>query len=160
MTPDEIIDRANKGDTSLSKRKYSPREQWEAPGGADVYGAGWEGESLRAKKVADFEHSHKRRFASGISHMEPVTLSHGRLGKDLPTLSEGHHRLAYAELHGVPFVNVEHVLPSPSWVEMQNILSETGRRPPRKPSPSYQGPKIYTLSSGLTMRSEGGTVKR
>jgi hypothetical protein len=154
MTPDEIIDRANKGDTSLSKRKYSPREQWEAPGGADAYGAGWEGVSLKEKKVADLSHSHKRKFPTDVTQInEPVTLSHGRLGKDRPTLSEGHHRLAFAEHHGIPFIPVEHVMPSQSWVHMQDIMSDRRNQPP-EPEPEYPPIKVYRLSTGLTMHTD------
>ena len=154
MSTDELIEKVNKGDSSLGK-EATPREQWEAPGGADTYGGRWKGQPLAAKKQADLEPggSHHRHFSRGFDRMEPIMIQHGRLGKDRPTLSEGHHRLAWAQMHGISHLPVEHAMPSESWVEMKNYMSEKKKEPP--PAPDVYPPiKVYRLSSGGTKRTD------
>lgn len=124
MTPDELVDKVNKGDTAY--QRVAPRQQWEGPGSADLYGHRWSEKSLQEKKTFDLQPggTHHEAFAGKPwGTVPPVTIQHGRPGK-APMLTEGHHRLAWAQMHGTPFINVEHHFPSASWVEMDAILSD------------------------------------
>jgi hypothetical protein len=140
---DELVEHAYKGDSNIGG---SPRQQWEDPGGAGGYGEEWEQKSLKAKKTADLQPggSHHEKFA-GKDWLEapPVELRHFSSGAT--TLSEGHHRLAWAQIHGISHVAVSHEIVPP--------------RPPSvldNPPPSDHWPpiKVYRLSTGGTMRTD------
>jgi hypothetical protein len=102
MSPDEIIDTASKGDSRIVGPGTTPREQWERPD-SSYYS------SLREEKLEETEYSasgfHGRPFAT----MPPVELTHGHpVSPDRPMLTEGHHRLAWTEDRGIPFMAVKH----------------------------------------------------
>ena len=117
MTPDEIIDRTNK----LDSRYYdpydnraegaSPRFQWEDPRGGTPSVHGEEpfvrSRSLREEKLAGIEK--RPDFEKPFDTMPPVELTHyRRYGSKRPLLSQGHHRLAWAEKKKIPYIAVTH----------------------------------------------------
>jgi hypothetical protein len=57
-------------------------------------------------------------------------------------------------MQGNQFLNVEHVLPAQSWVDMKNHMSDRAKEPP-PPSDHYPPIKLYRLSSGGTMHTDG-----
>jgi hypothetical protein len=115
MTPDEIIDTADKGDTLFSweHKRFgqppTPRDQWEAEG------SGHHGSSLRDLKRENLSDWSKKRgsFDKPFETMPPVHLMAQQYSnfKDAPRrklLVDGHHRLALAEHRGHPYIAVMH----------------------------------------------------
>lgn len=129
MHTDDIVDKVSKGD-SFHRGKWTPREQWERPGGAEGY-QGYDEASLREKKTEDLQPggSHHDKFARQAHRpqmMPPVEIYHSYLGKT-PQLTEGHHRLAWAQMHGTPYLNVEHRIPERDYLVMEQARSERRR---------------------------------
>ena len=157
MHTDDIVNTVRKGDSGLDKA--SPRDQWEAPGGADVYGHEWEGKSLRQKKTADLLHGgshHHKFYGRDWDTAPPVTLWHPRNYESThgPELAEGHHRLAWAQMHGYQWMAVEHDLPTPEEVKRRQEHSDVMRAIRERPEESYPPIKVVRLSTGGTIRTD------
>jgi hypothetical protein len=106
MTPQELIDTADKADTRIAAMpggpEPTPREQWEHP-------LSGEKTSLRDER----RQANAAQSGRSFEEAPPVALFHGGSSGRL-RLSDGHHRLAHAEEHGIPFIAVEHHFPK-SW---------------------------------------------
>lgn len=100
MTPGEIIDTTQKADyrPPLGERSGTPREQWEKK---NYYGSK---RSLKDEKTEDLISRDKYKFVTRES-MPPVSIRHTATMKHL---TDGHHRLAFAELDKMPWVPVTH----------------------------------------------------
>lgn len=121
MTPDEIIDTVHKNDSRLSGHMWSPRAQWEHPESGYDYKNSAADVSLRQEKLGRLEQNEhvKKDFNRSWLSAPPVEIFHapesgrfpsGRKSAWQPgkTLTEGHHRLAYAEQKKIPYIAVTH----------------------------------------------------
>jgi hypothetical protein len=117
MTPDEIIDTAHKSDSMHTRFGYdmdlgdaaTPRQQWEReyfdPHGSPAvkYGA-----ALREEKLIEVDGGayYSPEEKNAIAHDgRPLELLHT---PEKTYLSDGHHRLAYHERQGTPYLPVKH----------------------------------------------------
>jgi len=107
MTPQEIIDTTHKVDSQHSPMHSdtpgTPREQWERE---NEYGV-----SLKKYKQAALRSDNsgkKEKFDRPWDTAPPVHIAHGAEGMEGPVLMDGHHRLAHAEMHNIPYMAVQH----------------------------------------------------
>lgn len=114
MTPDELIDQTNKLDSRFfnARDKVSPRDQWEAPD-SSKYGFN-KGVTLRTEKQTDlrraaegFDPTYAAFHTKPFATMPPVELQY-RTGEEHPTMMQGHHRLAHAEMQGISHIAVSY----------------------------------------------------
>lgn len=113
MSPQELIEGTHKVDSRFfeERKDVSPRDQWEAPNSSK----GRQGVTLRQEKQRDLERAktgsgeaswlkfHREPFAT----MPPVELMY-RNGEEHPTMMQGHHRLAHAEMQGISHIAVRY----------------------------------------------------
>lgn len=105
MTPDEVIDSADKLDSALHSRYHGedsphPREQWERPNQHGVSLRDYKRAALRSDNSGK-----KEKFNRSWDTAPPVELAHYGSRK---TLVDGHHRLAWAEMRKIPYMAVTH----------------------------------------------------
>lgn len=106
MTPDEIIDTADKLDSPHHNRydpssSPHPREQWERDNQHGVSLRDYKRGALRSDNSGKKEKFEGRSWDTA----PPVELAHYG---NRATLVDGHHRLAWAEMRKIPYMAVTH----------------------------------------------------